>query len=168
MTAGARPHEPDIPRIRRPTHHPNAVLRRTAGAGPGRATPASPRGPIIASVARHDQQPTLPQTRPAGICAGPGHVLIYGNPAFHAQFGARCIGMPAREVMVDLPETAFALFDAVLERGTPLARWIEREGRDWRLTAMPRRDPGTESVDGISFHLRPRDDVPAVERGAGR
>lgn len=93
-------------------------------------------------------------------------MLIYGNPAFHAQFGARCIGMPAREVMVDLPETAFALFDAVLERGRPLARWIERGGQDWRLTAMPRRDPGTESVDGISFHLRPRDDAPLIERAA--
>ena len=133
-----------------------------------RQTRLLPRGSIIASVPRHDQLPTLPQTRPAGICAGPGHVLIYGNPAFHAQFGARCIGMPAREVMVDLPETAFALFDAVLERGTPLARWIERDGRDWRLTATPRRDPGTEAVDGIAFHLRPRDDVPVVERGAGR
>jgi hypothetical protein len=126
------------------------------------------RGSIIAiPMARHDQ-PTLPQTRPAGICAGPGHVLIYGNPAFHAQFGARCIGMPAREVMVDLPETAFALFDAVLERGRPLARWIERDGHDWRLTAMPRRDPATELVDGIAFHLRARDDSPVVERGAGR
>ncbi len=117
-------------------------------------------------MARHDQLPTLPQTRPAGICAGPGHVLIYGNPAFHAQFGARCIGMPAREVMVDLPETAFALFDAVLERGRPLARWIERDGRDWRLTAMPRHDPATESVDGIAFHLRPRDETPSIEPGS--
>jgi hypothetical protein len=119
-------------------------------------------------MARHDQHPTLSQTRPAGFCAGPGHVLIYGNPAFHAQFGSRCIGMPAREVMVDLPDTAFALFDAVLERGRPLARWIERDGRDWRLTAMPRRDPATEAVDGIAFHLRARDDLPVVERGTGR
>ncbi len=94
---------------------------------------------------RHDQLPTLPQTRPAGICAGPGHVVIYGNPAFHAQFGSRCIGMPAREVMVDLPETAFALLDAVLEGGRPLARWVQRGGEQWRLTATPRRDPDTET-----------------------
>jgi len=118
------------------------------------------------SMARHDQHPTLPQARPAGICAGPGHILIYGNPAFHAQFGSRCIGMPAREVMVDLPETAFALFDAVLDRGRPLARWIEREGQDWRLTATPRRDPATELVDGIAFHLRAREDASPVERGS--
>jgi hypothetical protein len=120
------------------------------------------------SMARHDRHPTLPATRPAGICAGPGHVLIYGNPAFHAQFGSRCIGMPAREVMVDLPETAFALLDAVLEGGRPLARWIERDGRDWRLTAMPRRDPATDLVDGIAFHLRAREDEPVAEHGAGR
>ena len=151
-------------------HHPNAV---NSGAG-AQPQPASTVFALTAtdyhlrSMARHDPPPTLPQTRPAGICAGPGHVLIYGNPAFHAQFGARCIGMPAREVMVDMPDTAFALFDAVLERGRPLARWIEREGRDWRLTAMPRRDPSTELVDGIAFHLRARDDVPVVEPVPGR
>lgn len=118
-------------------------------------------------MSRHDPDLAPAATRPAGICAGPGHVLIYGNPAFHAQFGSRCIGMPAREVMVDLPETAFALFDAVLERGRPLARWIQRGEEQWRLTAMPRRDPETESVDGVAFHLRARDDQPVVERGAG-
>jgi hypothetical protein len=116
-------------------------------------------------MVRHDQPPTQPQARPAGICAGPGHILIYGNPAFHAQFGSRCIGMPAREVMVDLPETAFALFDAVLDRGRPLARWIERGGQDWRLTATPRRDPATEMVDGIAFHLRAREDASTATRG---
>lgn len=131
----------------------------------GRQTRRPPAGPIIATMARHDQPPTLPQARPAGICAGPGHILIYGNPAFHAQFGSRCIGMPAREVMVDLPETAFALFDAVLDRGRPLARWIERGGQDWRLTATPRRDPATELVDGIAFHLRVREDASTTARG---
>jgi hypothetical protein len=33
---------------------------------------------------------------------------------------------------------------------------------------MPRRDPATELVDGIAFHLRARDDSPVVERGVGR
>jgi hypothetical protein len=118
-------------------------------------------------MARHDSDLAPSATRPAGICAGPGHVLIYGNPAFHAQFGSRCIGMPAREVMVDLPDTAFALLDAVLERGRPLARWIQRGEEQWRLTAMPRRDPDTETIDGVAFHLRARDDLPVVEHGAG-
>ena len=117
---------------------------------------------------RHPSRPSAPATRPAGICAGPGHVLIYGNPAFHAQFGPRCIGMPAREVMVDLPDAAFALLDAVLEGGRPLARWVQRGDEQWRLTAMPRRDPETALVDGVAFHLRPRDDAPVVDPGAGR
>jgi hypothetical protein len=119
-------------------------------------------------MARQDADLAPPQTRPAGICAGPGHVVIYGNPAFHAQFGSRCIGMPAREVMVDLPETAFALLDAVLEGGRPLARWVQRGGEQWRLTATPRRDPDTETIDGVAFHLRARDDLPVVEGGAAR
>ena len=119
-------------------------------------------------MARHESELAPAQTRPAGICAGAGHVVIYGNPAFHAQFGSRCIGMPAREVMVDLPETAFALLDAVLEGGRPLARWVQRGGEQWRLTATPRRDPDTETIDGVAFHLRARDDLPVVERGAAR
>ena len=27
---------------------------------------------------------------------------MYGNPAFIAQFGDRCLGMPAREALIDL------------------------------------------------------------------
>ena len=109
------------------------------------------------------RNPTPSETRPAGLCAGAGHVVIYGNPAFVAEFGARCIGMPAREVMLDLPDTAFELLDLVLQRGRPLARWVERRGRDWRLTATPRRDPETGEIYGVAFHLRARDDVPVVE-----
>lgn len=160
--------------MRNHTHTPDFMQPFSRAASPGHApdgawcgpnAPPDPRPYHPESMARHDHLPTLPPARPAGICAGPGHILIYGNPAFHAQFGSRCIGMPAREVMVDLPETAFALFDAVLDRGRPLARWIEREGQDWRLTATPRRDPATELVDGIAFHLRARDDGPSAARG---
>ncbi len=121
-----------------------------------RHTIASP----MTGIVRH---PAPSETRPAGLCAGAGHVVIYGNPAFDAQFGARCIGMPAREVMVDLPEAAFDLLDRVLEGGRPLARWVERRGRDWRLTATPRRDPEDGTIFGVAFHLRARDDLPVVD-----
>ena len=115
----------------------------------------------MSGLTRH---PVPSEIRPAGLCAGAGHVLFYGNPAFVAEFGARCIGIPAREVMVDLPETAFDLLDRVLQGGKPLARWIERGGRDWRLTATPRRDPDTGEIYGVAFHLRARDDLPVVDR----
>jgi hypothetical protein len=85
-----------------------------------------------------------------------------------ATFGAGVVGMPAREVMLDLPETAFDLLDLVYERGRPLARWIRRDGRDWRLTVTPRRDAETNRVYGVAFHLRARDDVPVVDHAPDR
>jgi hypothetical protein len=99
-------------------------------------------------------------TRPAGLADGPGHVVVHGNPAFRAMFGETAVGLPARESMLDLPAEAFTLLDAVLRTGRPLARWIERAGETWRLTAMPRVDPGTNEVYGVAFHLRSRSDVP--------
>jgi hypothetical protein len=101
-------------------------------------------------------------TRPAGLCAGPGHIVVYGNPAFVSAFGAGSVGLPAREGMVGLPAEAFALLDSVLREGRPLARWIAREGVAWRLTAMPRREFGTSEPYGVAFHLRARSDLPVL------
>jgi PAS domain-containing protein len=106
---------------------------------------------------------TGPETRPAGMTVGPGHVVVYGNPAFRAIFGEAAVGLPARESMLDLPADAFALLDTVLETGRPLARWIRRDGREWRLTAIPRREPGSDDVFGVAFHLRERDDLPVLK-----
>lgn len=100
--------------------------------------------------------------RPAGMCLGAGHLLVYGNPDFAATFGSRCIGMPAREALLNVPAEAFGLLDAVLAKGRPLARWIAIDGQAWRLTAMPRLDPETGRPYGVSFHLRRRSDVPVV------
>ena len=104
--------------------------------------------------------------RPAGLCAGTGHVVLYGNPAFVARFGARCIGMPAREVMVDLPDAAFRTLDAVLAEGRPLARWVQLGDEEWRMTVTPRRDPEDDSIYGVAFHLRARSDQPVVPHPA--
>jgi hypothetical protein len=101
------------------------------------------------------------------MCRGPGHVVVYGNPAFVATFGALAVGMPARESLVELPAGAFALLDAVLERGIPLARWIRIAGEDWRMTVAPRLDPGTGEVYGVRFHLRARSDVPVTTSEPG-
>lgn len=98
-------------------------------------------------------------TRPAGLCAGAGHLVIYGNEAFRAVFGACCVGLPAREGLLGLPPEGFSLLDFVLLHGQPAARWVTMNDAEWRLTAAPRRDPGTGEVDGVAFHLRRRDDV---------
>ena len=106
---------------------------------------------------------TGPETRPAGMAVGPGHVVVYGNPAFRSIFGDGAVGLPARESMLDLPADAFALLDRVLATGRPLARWIRRDDREWRLTAIPRREPGSDEVFGVAFHLRARDDLPVLK-----
>jgi hypothetical protein len=96
------------------------------------------------------------------MCAGPGHIVVYGNPAFVSTFGVQSVGLPARESMLGLPAEAFALLDAVLRDGRPLARWITRADGDWRLTVTPRLDFETNEPYGVSFHLRARSDVPVL------
>ena len=113
-------------------------------------------------AAARDASQTPPERRPAGLATGAGHVVVYGNPAFRAMFGAASVGLPAREGMLDLPGAAFDLLDRVLATGRPLARWISRDGTDWRLTAMPRREPGSDAAYGVAFHLRRRDDLPIL------
>lgn len=98
--------------------------------------------------------------RPAAFCYGPGHMVMHGNAAFVAAFGKNAIGMPAREVMLDLPPQAFELLDAVLTGGRPLARWVRRGAETWRLTCVPRIDPETHEVYGVTLHLRERSDLP--------
>ena len=112
------------------------------------------------SAAEHDLHGS--ERRPAGLATGPGHVVVYANPAFRTMFGDRAVGLPARETMLDLPHEAFSLLDDVLAQGRPLARWVERPDGDWRLIAVPRRDPGTSEIYGVAFHLRARSDVPIV------
>lgn len=98
--------------------------------------------------------------RPAAFCFGSGHVVVHGNPAFHASFGTSAIGLPAREILVDLPRAAFELMDQVFDEGRPLATWLRGPDNGWRLTVAPRRDPETGETYGITFHLRARSDVP--------
>ena len=100
--------------------------------------------------------------RPVGLSLGPGHIVVHGNAAFVAEFGAGSVGLPAREGMLDLPPDAFAVLDAVFASGRPLARWIVRDGDEWRLTVAPRVDPATGETYGVTFHLRLRSDVPVV------
>ena len=106
--------------------------------------------------------------RPAAFCSGPGHLVVHGNPDFVAAFGAGCVGLPAREGLVDLPGEAFELLDLVLARGRPLAGWITREGQAWRLTAAPRLDPETGEPYGVAFHLRAQADVPVAADSGGK
>lgn len=109
---------------------------------------------VTVGTHRRDDAPDTATRRPTGLCVGAGHIVRYGNAAFRDQFGDGAVGIPAREGLVGMPPEAFALLDAVLERGRPLARWIARPSGRWRMIAAPRRDPGTGEVYGVAFHLR--------------
>ena len=92
-------------------------------------------------------------SHPAAFHYGPGHVVMYANPEFQAEFGSTCLGQPAREVMIDLPPRAFEVMDLVLQRGTPLARRIRIGSSLRRLVAVPRVDPENGEVYGVVSHL---------------
>ena len=75
-------------------------------------------------------QPTAVMTgRPAAFCFGPGHVVMHGNAAFLSSFGAAAIGLPAREILLDLPSAAFELMDRSSHEGRPLATWLPGPAR---------------------------------------
>jgi hypothetical protein len=85
---------------------------------------------------------------------------MHGNPAMIEAFGERSVGLPAREAMIGLPPEAFELMDVVFDSGRPFARWITRDGGEWRMTVAPRVDPETREVYGVRIHLRERSDQP--------
>jgi len=90
---------------------------------------------------------------PAAFHYGPGHVVMYANPAFQAEFGGSCLGLPAREVMLDVPHDAFEVMDLVLRGGKPLARKIRMSGGSRRIVVAPRADPETGEIYGVVSHL---------------
>ncbi len=101
-------------------------------------------------------EPTAVQ-HPAAMLTGPGHLIVYGNGPFLAEFGTECIGLPAAEALVTFPRAAFDLLDRVLRDGTPLKRRVTVNGSPRSLTAAPRRDIATDEVYGVMLHLVPRE-----------
>jgi hypothetical protein len=84
---------------------------------------------------------------------------VYGNPAFVAEFGGSCVGMPAVEALTGLPSGAFELLDLAYREGRALAGWVRVDGVDRRLVVAVRRDIETNDVYGLAIHLVTRDRV---------
>jgi hypothetical protein len=102
---------------------------------------------------------------PAAFHYGPAHVIMHGNPAFIAAYGATCLGMPAREAMTELPRAAFDLMDRVYREGRPLARRLALPAGEHRLVVVPRMDPETGETYGVTTHLRAQEPArPEEER----
>lgn len=92
---------------------------------------------------------------PAALHLGPGHVVVHGNSAFVAAFGASAIGLPAREALLELPPEAFELMDLVYDHGTPLAYEVTTSRGRMRLVVAARRDPESGETYGVMSHLKP-------------
>jgi hypothetical protein len=100
-----------------------------------------------------ESEPRRPS--PAAFFLGPAHVIVHGNRPFVEMFGARSIGQPAREALVDLPAEAFQLMDLVYRSGRSFARQITTRNGTRRLVVAARRDPETGETYGVATHLRP-------------
>ena len=99
--------------------------------------------------------PDTSAASPAAFHYGPGHVIMHGNAALLERYGRAAISQPAREAMLDLPPTAFALLDRVLAEGRPLAIAVALVDGPRRLVVVPRRDPESGQVYGVTTHLAP-------------
>jgi hypothetical protein len=92
---------------------------------------------------------------PSALLFGRAHLVMHGNNAFKAVYGAASLGQPAREVMMDMPRPGFELMDRVLADGRALAMRVRLPGGDRRLVVAPRKDPETGDTYGVIVHLRP-------------
>lgn len=102
-----------------------------------------------------DPDETTRDPAPAAFHLGSGHVIVHGNPAFIAAFGAESIGQPAREALIGLPNKAFELMDLVLATGKPKACRLDTPAGRRRLVVAARIDPETGETYGVTTHLVP-------------
>jgi hypothetical protein len=87
-------------------------LDRPVPSGPGEVPDAWSLWPASAWRAAWDSSPAL-----IAVTLGPGHALIYQNPASSRVFGARVLGVPMAEAFPEMPEGADAPLTRALETG---------------------------------------------------
>lgn len=91
--------------------------------------------------------------QPVALLYGRGSRIVHANPAFIAEFGAGCVGLPASEALPEWPRRVFDVIGRVLDAGRPLATYVEIRGARRRLTVAPRRDPEDGEVYGVALRL---------------
>ena len=80
-------------------------------------------------------------------------MIVHGNPAFIAEFGAGCVGLPATEALPDWPKRIFDVIDRAYDAGRPLATWVSIGSARRRLTVAPRTDVETGEIYGVAIRL---------------
>jgi hypothetical protein len=119
------------------------------------APEARPAGLPAASRPRQPQQPVA-------LLYGRGRLIVHANPAFLAEFGAACVGVPASETLTDWPRRAFDVIDRAIETGRPVATWVTVASSRRRLTVAPRADIETGEIYGVALRLAAEGTVPAA------
>ena len=104
---------------------------------------------------------TAQHPSPAALMYGPGHLIVFGNPAFVAEFGKGSVGLPAVEALPAWPRVAFELLDLAFREGRALAGWVRVDGLERRMVVAVRRDIETDEVYGLAVHLVARERVAA-------
>jgi len=110
------------------------------------------------SMESERSRPGSASPSPAAFHYGAGHMIMHGNPAFIEAFGPLVVGQPAREALLGLPPKAFELMDLVFTTGKPGACRVTTAIGPRRLVVVPRRDPDSSEIYGVTTHLRPIDD----------
>jgi hypothetical protein len=93
---------------------------------------------------------------------GRGHLIVHGNPAFLAEFGAGVVGLPATEALPDWPSRVFHAVDRAFETGNPVAAWVTIAGARRRLTVAPRTDVETGEIYGVAIRLATEEPAPTA------
>lgn len=91
--------------------------------------------------------------QPVALLYGRGRLIVHGNPAFVAEFGGGCLGLPATEALPDWPRRVFEVIDRAYDAGKPVAAWVSVGGARRRLTVAPRADVETREVYGVAIRL---------------
>ena len=120
------------------------------------ADPGAPGGPAAAQRAAAQPaaaQPIASAQQPVALLYGRGRLIVHANPAFVAEFGATCLGLPAREAVLPFPRRVFEVVDRAWASGRPLATSVVVDGIRRRLTVAPRTDIETGEVYGVAIRL---------------
>jgi hypothetical protein len=147
MSSAQRPAAPD------PSTQPAAGGSTQPAAG-GSTPERAPR-PVVS----RPPQLGIPAQQPVALLYGRGRLIVHGNPAFIAEFGAGVVGLPASEALPDWPRRVFEAIDRAFEAGRPVAAWVQIGGARRRLTIAPRADVESGEIYGVAIRL-------ATEEGA--
>jgi hypothetical protein len=125
----------------------------TSAQPPAAPDPSSPAPSTSAPVSSAPSTSRTPAQQPVALLYRRGRLIVHGNPAFIAEFGAGCLGLPASEALPAWPHRVFEILDRAFDTGRPVAAWVSIDGARRRITVAPRADVETGEIYGVAIRL---------------